>query len=219
MKHVLITVPNTGWVHKRVTMSLLALQMDRRYKVTIMLPTWVPYEHNQHRIVQDFIKGEFDFWLSFDSDNPPINNPLDLVDFNRDIIGLPTPVWHFKGDEKPGEQPIYWTGYDYVPEKDAYRPHDPKKGLQRVDAIGTGCFLIARRVFMNAEMRKAPFLRCYTEAGIMEKGNDIMFSERARKQGFELWCHYDYPCMHFNELELNEVVRAVKNLYKDGIDE
>jgi len=98
------------------------------------------------------------------------------------------------------------------PEKDAYREHQEKRGLQKVDAVGTGCFLVHKRVF-NKEMQKAPFQRQYHEDGRVNKGNDISFCERARKQGFKIFAHYDYPCMHFNELELNEVCRAFDNLY------
>lgn len=204
---VLVTVPNTGWIHKNVAFALLKLQQDKRYELKIILPTHNPLENNQHHIVKDFILGKFDYWLSFDSDNPPMNNPLDLIELNKDIIGCPTPVWHFSGKVK-GERPIYWNAYDYVEDKKAYKEHETKEGLQKVDAIGTGCFLINKRVFENLEMRKAPFSRTLYPDGRVEKGNDISFCERAKKQGFEIFAHYSYPCNHFNELELTEVIKA-----------
>jgi len=85
-------------------------------------------------------------------------------------------------------------------------------GLQEVDAIGTGCFIIARRVFEDHWMREAPFQRTYNKDGTVDRGNDIAFCERARKYGFKIYAHFDYPCFHFNELELNQVVSAFKNL-------
>jgi hypothetical protein len=154
-----------------------------------------------------------DFWLNIDSDNPPMNNPLDLVKFNLDIVGLPTPVWHFTG-EKKGERPIYENAYRYVPEKDAYVEWDVKEGLQRVDAVGTGCVLYARRVFEHPEMRKAPFQRIFNEDGTVERGNDIAFCERAKREGFQIFAHYDYRCRHFNDLELHEVGGAFHGLYR-----
>lgn len=204
---VLVTVPNTGWLHKKVVSALMQLQMDQRYSLKFIFPTNNPLENNQHHIVVDFISEGHDYWLSMDSDNPPMKNPLDLIELDKDIMGLPTPVWHFNG-KIHGENPIYWNGYDYVEKEGAYKEHSPKEGLQKVDAIGTGCFLISKRVFENHEMRKGPFLRKTYPDGRVEKGNDISFCERAREQGFEVWCHYDYPCMHFNELELTEVIRA-----------
>ncbi len=213
MKKILVSIPNTGNVHKLVSLTTNKLLVDKRYQCNIIYPTHNPYENNLHHIVNDFMKGDYDFWLNIDSDNPPMNNPLDLVTYNLDVIGLPTPVWHF-AEEIPGERPVYENVYKYVPSEDAYREWDTKDGLQRVDAVGTGCLLMSRRVFEHPEMRKAPFQRTYYEDGTVDKGNDISFCERAKKNGFQIFAHFDYRCMHFNELELHEVTRAFHGLYK-----
>lgn len=207
---VLVSFPNTGWLHKHVSRTRVRIGFDQRYKVTQIDPTHNPFENNLHHIIQDFIAGNYGYWLSIDSDNPPINNPLDLIELDRDIIGCPTPVWHYTG--KPGERPIYWNAYDYVPDEDAYKEHPNKSGLQKVDAIGTGCFVIARRVFSDPVMLKAPFERKLHPDGRVDRGNDISFCERARAQGFEIYAHYDYPCMHFQELELTEVIQAIEGI-------
>jgi hypothetical protein len=215
-KSVLVSFPSDPghpYYHKTVSNVMWKLAQDDRYNLTAIWPTHKPYEHNLHRIIKDFLKGDFDFWLNIDSDNPPLNNPLDLVDLNRDIIGLPTPVWHMI--DKKGERPIYWNGYDYVEEEDAYREHMPRKGLQKVDAIGTGCFLLHKRVFLDKEMQKSPFMRTWLEDGIVYKGNDMSFCEKAKRRGFEIHCHYDYPCDHFSELSLNEISKAIQNLKKE----
>lgn len=208
---VYITVPNLHWIHKTVANVLLKLLVNNLgYNLKIDFPTYKPFENNLHHCVENFIKGDFDYWLSIDSDNPPINNPLELIELDKDIIGLPTPIWHFT--DKKGERPIYWNAYKYIKERDRYTEWSNKQGLQKVDAIGTGCLIISRRVFQNQEMRKAPFQRTFHENGIMKKGNDIAFCERARKQGFEIWANYDYPCMHFSEIELNQINNAINNL-------
>jgi len=207
------TDPSHPYIHKKIAMVQWKLSQDRRYQLEPMWPSHRPFENNLHLIIKDFIASDCAFWLSMDADNPPLKNPLDLISYNRDIIGLPTPVWHYIGEKNFNERPIYWNGYDYVPEKDAYKEHEPKKGLQKVDAIGTGCFLFSKRVFMNYEMQKGPFLRQYYPDGTVNKGNDFPFCEKAKAQGFEIYCHYGYPCDHFNELSLNEVIQAFKNLY------
>ncbi len=208
---VLITVPNLHWIHKLVVHRLLLLQQDRRYGVTIQMPSNKPFENNLHHIINDFMAGDWDFWLSMDDDNPPEQNPLDLVELDKDIIGLPTPIWHYTG--KKGERPIYWNGYDYRPGNDAYAEHEPKEGLTRVDAIGTGCFMIARRVFENPELRKGAFTRKLNADGTVNKGNDISFCERAREQGFEIWAHYGYSCRHVSEVELAEVEQSIRGMF------
>lgn len=227
MKSVYITVPNVHWIHQHVVEKLLWLLMDKRYRLKVNLPSRKPYENNLNHIVNEFMESGFDYWLNIDSDNPPRNNPLDLIKWDKDIMGLPTPVWHY-ANQKKGERPVYWTAFDLAPEegkvvnidngkvelKRGYKEHPIREGLQKVDAIGTGCFIIARRVFENPEMRKTPFTRKLNPDGTVEKGNDISFCERARENGFEIYAHYDYPCNHFSELELNKMVEAFKNLYE-----
>lgn len=200
----LVSVCNTGWLHKSVVFTLLRLL---KYDVQIILPTHNPYENNLHHVVVDFLESKHEWWLNVDSDNPPTNNPLGMLELNLDIVGLPTPVWHYKGEK--GERPIYWNVYESKGE--AYTEWMPREGLQKVDAIGTGCFLAHRRVFEHPDM-KACFQRTYDIEGRVDKGNDIAFSERARAAGFSIWAHFDYPCDHYNELPLNEVLRAFKGL-------
>ena len=191
-------------------MAAIGLVHDPRYHVSLTCPTHVPFENNLHHIVNDFMAGNYDYWMSIDADNPPASNPLDLIAYDRDIMGLPTPVWHYVGKE--GEQPIYWNAYRYDEDALAYRPWLPQEGLQKVDAVGTGCFIVARRVFEDFEMRKGPFLRKTNPDGTVERGNDLAFCERATARGHEIWCHFDYHCMHFSELELTEVIRAFTGL-------
>ncbi len=211
-KKILISFPNTGWIHKLVFIAGFKLMSDRRYDSKIIVPTHSPYENNLHHIVNDFIAGDYDYWLNIDADNPPMNNPLDLVAYDLDIIGCPTPVYHFT-DKVKGERPWYENAWKYVPEKKAYMEYPDKDGLQRVDAVGTGCVLIARRVFDGTEMRKGAFTRKLHPDGTVDKGNDISFCERATEQGFQIFAHYDYRCQHFNETEMHEMIRAFHGVY------
>ncbi len=213
MKSILISLPNQHWIHTTVIHRAMMLLADKRYKTRLIMPAHKPYVNNLHHIVNDFVAGDYDFWLNIDADNPPVSkNPLDLVVLNKDIIGLPTPVWHFTN--KKGERPVYLNVYDYDTSVKAYREHLPHTGLQMVDAVGTGCILIAKRVFENAEMRKGAFHRTWNEDGTVERGNDISFCERAKKQGYEIYAHYDYICDHFSELSLSETIRAFMQMYE-----
>lgn len=194
-KRIYITIPNDGTITNYAVECLLKLIPDSRYNTKVAVPRERPYENNLHHCVNSFMESDCTHWLSFDADNPPRANPLDLVALDRDIIGLPTPVWGYT--RIPGHRPLFWNAWDYVPEKDAYREHAEKVGLQEVDAIGTGCFLISRRVFEHPGMRQAPFARKCNLDGTVDKGNDLSFCERARARGFRIWAHYDYPCDHY----------------------
>jgi hypothetical protein len=213
MKKIMVTVPNNWWVNKYVVMRLLEIQADKRYFKAIAMPNLdPPLENFQHNAIVTMLEGDFDYWLSIDDDNPPIRNPLDLIELDKDVICLPTPVW--VSCSKKGNNPISYTGYDYLPDKDTYTEHFPQEGLQKVDAIGGGCFIAARRVFEHPEMQKGCFARKLHPDGVNRRSNDISFSERARENGFQLWAHYDYPCMHFKECELSTVRQEYGKFYE-----
>jgi hypothetical protein len=198
---ILLSVPNTGWNHKFVTMACVRLCLDARYQVQLIMPTHKPYEHSMNRIAFDFLNSDFDYWLSIDADNPPKRNPLDLVEFDLDVIGFPTPVFN----NAEGGWPLYWNALDKAP--DGYKPHNPDPGkLVEVDAVGSGCIMVHRRVI---EGTKAPrFVRETDENGFVIQGPDFYFCDRVREAGFHVWTHYGYPCQHFNELELTEAMES-----------
>ena len=228
-KRVLVSVPNgDAWIHKHVVFVLLRLLQDKRHDVEIMLPTHRPYVQNLHLVAHDFLAGGFDYLLSMDDDNPPKGNPLDLVELDLDIVGFPTPVWHCDKDAPPGDRPYYFNALRQVEDEHGepgWKPLDSEEGfrpvgIQRADAVGTGCVLIARRVLATLFDRarelgpelgpmETPFMRGWNVRGEVTQGNDYAFCRRARAAGFDVWAHWDYTCMHFNELELTEMVEAM----------
>lgn len=192
-----------------VTHRLLMLQTDRRYGTTFWLPTRRPYENNQHHIIVDLLKGDWEYWLSIDADNPPMNNPLDLVELGLDFVGLPTPIWC------GGVPPIYWNAYSWHQEKMAYKPFQDCAGLQEVDAVGSGCFVASRRVFEHPSMQRGCFSRTLREDGTVEYGNDMAFCQRAKRAGFSIHCHFGYPCRHFSEVDMHEIGVSFKDLLSE----
>ena len=48
--------------------------------------------------------------------------------------------------------------------------------------------------------------------GLVDTSGDYSFCEKTKEAGFRIWTHYDYPYMHFNELELGEVIRAFQDM-------
>lgn len=201
---VLLSVPNTGWIHKLVTFSVVRLLQWPGAQTTFIAPTWVPYEHSMNRIAKDFIEGPYDFWLNIDADNPPFGNPLELTGLGLDIVGCPTPIYHF--DSKAPSWPICWNGMDAV--EDGWREHQAKDGLQEVDAVGSGCVLFSRRAI---ETVPPPwFRREVDEWGRVVCGPDFGFCQAAKSLGLAVHCHYGCPCRHFKELELCEAVEAFR---------
>lgn len=207
MISVYITIPNEkGWVHKHSMFAVIKMLQDKRYRVRFDAPTHQPYVNNLHMCKNDFLENGEDYWLTFDADNPPTQNPLDLIEFDCDIMGLPTPVWH---NAVKGDRPYYYNALDI--KDDGYTPHTECTGLQEVDAVGSGCLLIARRVILKLRDQQ-PFARIWKKDGTVEVGGDYSFCRKAKKAGFKIWTHYDYLCHHFNELDLLEVINSFNQI-------
>lgn len=195
--NVLVSIPNESWVHKHVVLSAIKLLQDPAHKITLIMPTWKPYEHNMNRIAKDFLSGAYDYWLNIDSDNPPTSNPLDNVGSPFNVVGYPTPVWH---DGLVGK-PIYWNAME---EKDGgYVAATPGEGLVEVDAVGSGCVLFDRAsVEAVRESFGAPFVRTTDTDGLAEYGPDFLFCKRAKMLGLKIAADFDRPCRHFCEVDL-----------------
>lgn len=201
MTSVYFTIPNTGWIHKHSHFAACKILSDKRYRVRHDCPTHSPYVANLHECINDFLANGEDYWLTFDADNPPTKNPLDLIEHDCDVMGLVTPVWH---NSVPGDRPWYLNALDA--KDDGYAPHEDCKGLQEVDAVGSGCLLVARRVLLKLRDQQ-PFMRVWKKDGTVELGGDFSFCRKAKAAGFRIFTHYDYLCHHFNELDLLEVIR------------
>lgn len=203
MTSVYLTVPNrSGWMHKQVHYAVCLMLSDPRYVVRHQAPTHSPYVANLHRCMWDFLAGGDDYWLSMDDDNPPTGNPLDHIESDLDLVGCPTPVWY---SSVQGDRPYYYNAVDKF--KDGYVPHDPAEGLQAVDAISTGCFLVSRRV-IEAVKDKQPFMRHWGEDGLVTKGCDFAFCDKVKAAGFDIWADYDKSCRHFKQVDLADVIQS-----------
>lgn len=203
-KKVLVAVPNhPPWIHKMVVFCLLKILNDRRYDVNIILPSWVPCEYNRSRIHEEAVRKGFDFVLMIDADNPPLRNPLDLVELDLDVVGCVTPIWSNKTGDNGA--PFYFNAMDWIEEKKAWNEHKESEGLQEVDAIGAGCILIARRVLISLA-NKSAWMRIWDDRGYAQEGTDWAFCKRAKKEGYKIWAHYDYPCEHYISLGLMEML-------------
>ncbi|MFW5902801.1 MAG: hypothetical protein ACOCTT_02865 [archaeon] len=199
---VLVAVHNGGSIRREVAHQCLRMVVDGRYQVTIAFPQAKPYTKNVNRTIQNsFLPDGYDFLLILDSDNPPMKNPLDLIELNKDIIGLPTPQWS-------GEI-IYPVAMDKVPNKQFKSlPPEKHQGIQEVDAHGSGCILIARRVIeaVDQDDNGPVWNDIWQKKGTERTTADYNFCDRAKEKGFKVWAHFDYHCEHIKELSLQDIL-------------
>jgi len=194
-----VSILNQGDLTPDISMICAVMRIDQRFNISIDFPSERPVDNNRNLIVKKALKNKYDFLIMIDgNDTVPHFNPLDLVELDKDIVGGAYPQWR-EGD-------IYWLAVDKV--KDGYMPIPPNRrgGVVEVDAIGTGCICIKRRVL---EHIKAPFERKWSEDGIQLIGQDFYFCEKAKRAGFEVWVDWNKVCDHFKEIGLLSILNLL----------
>ena len=139
-KCVMIAVLNQGEIREELSNVLLEFATQNKYELMITYPAAKPITQNRNKIVQDFLsKPQYDYLIMIDSDNVPPIDLLNLVDFQKDIIGS-----IYFGYQK--NMIVPWVlerkpdGLYTVVELRG------KRGLIEVDAVGTGVIVIKREV-------------------------------------------------------------------------
>lgn len=193
---VLVAVCNQGWVRNEVSIATMRMSHDPRYDIKFIYPQHKPYENALSHVALQVKKELWDFLVIIDDDNPPQKNPLDLIQLKLDIVACPTPQWN-----DTDKFPIYFVAMDNG--VGGWNEHKEQIGLQEVDAVGSGCVVLSRKVL---EAFDDPFKRVWSADGTMDTGVDFNFCQRAKEKGFKVYAHYDYLCSHFKELDLLKVL-------------
>jgi len=196
---VYLAILNHGWFRTEITTDLLPkIKALKGVRVTLENPakTWDhPISSNRNRIVKRFLATKNDFLWLLDDDVVPLDNPAEFVFADKDIIGFPALVRQAGGQ-------LNWVAYMKYPDQDNYAPIDfacidDTIELLKVDVVGTGCILIARRVL---EALKAPFHTDFDEDGILEAGTDFAFCRKAAATGFEIFTAPQRMCEHYKSV-------------------
>lgn len=196
-RNVFINVLNQGHVATDLVKVITTIIQQDAYRIGLNFPAGKPITNNRNTIVQKFLaQKEYDYLMMIDSDIVPPPNILKLLDFQKDII---TPLMFVYQDGKC--LPLYLKMasdgmYDFT------RDYLEKDGLQEVDATGTGCIIISRKVL---ETVKHPFRNEYDSDGIKREGNDLAFCRKAQKAGFKVHVHLDYVADHIASMSLKEL--------------
>lgn len=194
---VLLAIPTAGTIHWKLLNKIVDICKDERHEVELLVSKMVGNEANRNAITKDFLKGDYDYLLMIDTDNPPLENPLDMIDHDKDIVSIPTPI-NLNILEVNN---FFWNIFDET--TDPKYPTRPRKlrgeGLENVYAVGTGCILVKRKVL---EAIKNPFLPVRNDDDSRKWTQDIVFCMRARAEGFEVWADWDKRCMHYKEIDL-----------------
>ena len=189
---IYFSILNTGWIKSEITIALPRWLKECKYPVYFEASNDRPIENNRNKITRRFLDSDADFLLQLDADNIPAKNPLTLVEFKKDIISCPVPVYSHS---------TTFLNVFKLNEEGALISLKRKEnaGLTQVDATGTGCILCSRKVL---ETIKRPFERQYNEDGIEILGLDLFFSQKVVEANFEIFTHFDYIAKHYKEIDL-----------------
>jgi hypothetical protein len=177
---VFLGVPNTG--NLRVELVEWIFKQGLKH---VYLPNIRPVDTNRNHIVDTFLQTDCEWLLMVDSDLVPPNDVLEMI--NNDVDICSAWICINKGQEIiPLAMKEVEGGYQ------AYATL--KQGINKVDATGTGCLLLKRKVFDKVER---PFFQFkYNKAGYLVAGEDFNFCKKASEY-FDI--HFDtrFRCKHY----------------------
>lgn len=219
-KTVYLAILNQGWIRAELAILITRWLQNSSYNIYLHFPAEKPIEHNRNNIVKRFLETDFDYLMMLDCDIIPPTDIFNLVDFDKDIIGglcfacksrqgreilIPLILKRKKEDKR-----------DDVEWKYSVIEVEGNEGLMECDAVGTGCIIIARRVLEHPKMKPA-FVNYYDKDGLRIEGLDLSFCRRTQELGFKIYCHLDYPCSHWCDMDLMKIYREeVKKNQKVG---
>lgn len=174
-------------------------QKSNKYEFQIFFPTGRPIPDNRNRIVRKFLKGDWDYLVMLDDDNPCYSNIFDLLDLDLPVVGGVYPgkkdngiiFFAFKRDEEDGK--VIYRQY----------PVEYREGLKKVDAIATGLIVIRRDAIEKVvDAGLIPFEEIFDDNGELAYGDDIGFCMKCNDLGIDIHAHFDYVGSHFKEVDL-----------------
>ena len=195
-KRVLIALITDQMIHHKVVGTLCQILLaNTNYKIDTYVSAMRGIGEHRNVVVKEFLKGDYDYLLFIDADNPPPVNVLDLIEEDKPVIGLPTPI---QMSAIQGLEEFYWNVYD-----NDYPRKNKGDGLEQVYMVGSGVMLIRRDVLESLEN---PFTEVRDETGLRIVGTDMAFCKKCKEQNIDIYTHWDYKCSHFKEINLLNII-------------
>lgn len=205
---VFVAVLTQGTVTVQVASILNQIVADaltkKEYEPTIHFSKHTGVDFNRNMITKQFLQSNCEYLLMMDDDNPPLKNPLELLTLKKDVLVYPTLM--YKGDVGKLAFNVFKEVRINGRKDWQTMVYDGKNKTFKVDRAGAGCILIKRKVLENI---KAPFETKRSKDGLRIVGEDMFFSDKVWKAGFQIWGHWDYVCSHYKTLDLLSVADII----------
>lgn len=205
---ILIIIPTkhiTGEINGRLFEFVKSARDSVLYDVDVVRVEQSPVDVARNYAVDIFLRTDRDYLLFVDDDTIPPMNVLEMVNYQKPVIAAP--VYIYQGGmlvpnifrkafvNQLGYVP--WQGCEFT-------------GLQKVEAVGTGCVLIHRSVFSHIEK---PFFKTEMDTqGLKVLGEDLYFSKKVGEAGIEIWADTDKICGHIKTVDLASIALQYRKL-------
>lgn len=207
-RSIWVAILNENTIRPELARVLNYINDQTDYEIYIDFSNEKPISQNRNMIVQRFLASKFDYLLMIDDDVVPPQTILSMADYEKDVVGA---LYFMYQEQKL--MPVAFMRSRYG----MYNPLNIKSGdgLTEVDAVGTGCIMLSRKVLKAV---KAPFINEYDPDGIRLFGLDIAFCQRAKEKDFKVYVHTDFPCSHWQIMDLKRLY-YIETSYSDKINE
>jgi len=188
---IYVAILTQGYIRKELALSLIRWCKNSPFDIFLELTEEKPCAHARNNIVKKFLASDNQWLLMIDEDVVPFQNPLEMIEFNKDIVIAPAPIYQYKvlWNVYRTDAEGYWKSIEI----------EKEKGLIEIDSAGTGCILIKRKVL---EVINAPFERIFNKDGIEKLGLDLSFSRKAKKAEFKIYASIEHKCSHYKTIDL-----------------
>lgn len=214
-------------------LPLVAANPNNRYEFTLYCQAGTrPQEYARNLIIEKFLQSPCDTLLMIDDDmvqqgwttlkllDTPgydIAGPVQLMFLNYDPTTDPPrmpevfPCAFFRDSTQNGKMVPMWPA--------------PGTKHNKVDAVGSGCIAIKRRVLEDKRMLIAEgysppafFQNHYDPNGWRTRGLDIDFCFRATDLGYRVMVNWEAQIGHLKHVDLNHVEMYAKTQFKLGYE-
>jgi hypothetical protein len=134
----------------------------------------------RRNLVDIFLKSDFDYIWWVDSDMKfPIDAPLRLLARNKDIVGC-----NYRRRRFPNPN---FTGMMGTTGKfTEFQTTDNSPAMELIDVLPHGMVLVKREVY--EKIPQPHYIQDYVPSLNLEIGEDIYFCQKAKQNGYEVWC-------------------------------
>lgn len=201
-----------------------------------------PVHFARNRIVGEFLKSQNDVLWMMDADMTPDTSAISVLDVDADIVCGRTLYWKDANNDDGRPPALLLSAHKQVFEDQGRRWENLTDvghwgEVRDIDACGTACLVIKRRVLEDPRMLLAdtwndpdgkpfpmkpeapPYFRMYyAPNGELMRGEDIDFTSRAKKLGYTVKYHSGARLGHIKPVDLAHVETAIIEKMKEAVD-